>query len=719
MPRTTKTRPCPHCGAPAEVTWDQTMALGVDYPVREDVAGFDCPSGCELPFRDVQRTYPTARTQPQQPAAAPLDTTSPGSAPTLANTTVPDPTYRARTNQSATPITAFVSWAHRPNPGTTAESWRDQVLDLTVGLRRSGVDADIDLFHLSDPGVDWTRYGTSRIADSDRVVVVLNTAWRERREGRNRPTEGAGAVAEADALLSSFARDQDLFRRRVVLLLLPGISDDDVPDGWHGVQRCRVADSTPAGLTDLLRLLTDQPAFIAPPLGELPVLPPVSLGGAGQFSTRPEPAPGPPGGETVHANVSLTRSTSDTVTTSDRVTAGPVTPGRDDAGRGDQIAVLESALRQMPSPEVGDGPHLPWVRQSQQIRQELMQLRAQVTEQQRSAHAAAEAATAVAAATQLAELTAEVTTHLDRTNRCWVLLALTADHLGADDPGAGVGESRLDRRRRQVTDWTARTSPIVDVGVFTAVRLPGRVLFPGEPPISTTRRFELYDDGRGVAAAAVGRFPQLSQRPQALPWKDAHGHPPINDAIYLPLPRHQLETWLLTQLELLADHAGCAGLDPAATVFLRAQLELPARLALPQVEAPSGPVRVIDEPRDPDGQPAGEAPVADARELSGAASSPATPVVSLPLSTLNDPASRVRTARRVAVELLEHFGVEQTVLLLPDGTLNAFSPPADQEQHLVHQHAERLGLPTDPHSPLTRRSHYEDHLAQARAWLVP
>jgi len=70
MPRTTVIRPCLRCGAAAAITWNQTFAMGSDYPGREDVAGFDCPSGCEVPFREVQQAYPTARTQPSRPPAA-------------------------------------------------------------------------------------------------------------------------------------------------------------------------------------------------------------------------------------------------------------------------------------------------------------------------------------------------------------------------------------------------------------------------------------------------------------------------------------------------------------------------------------------------------------------------------------------------------------------------------------------------------------------------
>lgn len=78
MPAKTVTRPCLRCGAAAAITWNQTFAMGSDYPGREDVVGFDCPSGCEVPFREVEQAYPTARTQPARRAAADFDSASPG-----------------------------------------------------------------------------------------------------------------------------------------------------------------------------------------------------------------------------------------------------------------------------------------------------------------------------------------------------------------------------------------------------------------------------------------------------------------------------------------------------------------------------------------------------------------------------------------------------------------------------------------------------------------
>lgn len=67
MATVTRTRACPNCKSEASITWQQVMAYGADYPVREDVSGFTCSTGCRLPFADVQRVYPTADSgaQPQ------------------------------------------------------------------------------------------------------------------------------------------------------------------------------------------------------------------------------------------------------------------------------------------------------------------------------------------------------------------------------------------------------------------------------------------------------------------------------------------------------------------------------------------------------------------------------------------------------------------------------------------------------------------------------
>ena len=174
--------------------------------------------------------------------------------------------------------TALLSWAHSAPDWDSdrAGRWRDEVLAFVAALRRFGIDVQLDLHHASSAGVDWTRFGAKAVADCEWVIVALSPAWRDRWEGRNDPTVGAGVASEADALLSIYnGEGQDAFRRKLVLVILPSMrAEARVPSGLHGVQRFAISEFSLSGLEGLLRLLTGQPKHVAEPLGTIPELPP-------------------------------------------------------------------------------------------------------------------------------------------------------------------------------------------------------------------------------------------------------------------------------------------------------------------------------------------------------------------------------------------------------------------------------------------------------------
>ena len=173
---------------------------------------------------------------------------------------------------------AFITWAHR-DPGwedSDEAAWTEAVYSFALLLRGYGIEVDVDLFHQSERGIDWTRFGPLRIRDTDWVIVVLSSAWRDRWEGRNAPTVGAGAVAEADVLRSIFGDDQREVRRKVVLVTLPSRRTEDlVPDGLGGVHRFTLRDLSPEEVMPLIRLIAGKPAYPAGPVGSLPELSPV------------------------------------------------------------------------------------------------------------------------------------------------------------------------------------------------------------------------------------------------------------------------------------------------------------------------------------------------------------------------------------------------------------------------------------------------------------
>lgn len=143
------------------------------------------------------------------------------------------------------------------------------VLKLAVVLSGMGIDVDVDQFYFEEPGVDWNRFGTLAVEDSDFVLIAVSPSYRERFEGTNDPSVGAGAVREADAILGILNQGQDEYRRKVVVVVLPEASENDVPTQLSGHHRFTITEVSQDGIESLFRLLSTQPATPKPPVGPL------------------------------------------------------------------------------------------------------------------------------------------------------------------------------------------------------------------------------------------------------------------------------------------------------------------------------------------------------------------------------------------------------------------------------------------------------------------
>jgi hypothetical protein len=175
------------------------------------------------------------------------------------------------------PPTALVSWAHRNTDwdDAEAEAWKQTIHDFARLLCDNGVDTDLDLWHLHFSTSDWTRWGQTKARDSDFVIVAQSQAWKERWQGTNAANVGAGAVQEADTLKGIFGKNQNEFQRKTLLVLLPGATDDVVPEDLYRLNRFYVNELTATAMEDLLRTIFRQPKYIKPVLGERPDLPPL------------------------------------------------------------------------------------------------------------------------------------------------------------------------------------------------------------------------------------------------------------------------------------------------------------------------------------------------------------------------------------------------------------------------------------------------------------
>ena len=165
--------------------------------------------------------------------------------------------------------TAFVSWAH------SDDAWQSKILDFVYALRKFGIDADVDLFHAHKSGVDWSTYGPDAIRRSDVTIIAASATYKERWEQRRKTRSGAGAAREANVLKDLFDRDHDSFLRKVTVVLLEGITVDDVPaELASGLPHFEITGLDQNELEDLLRRLTGQPAYVPAPVGRIPILPP-------------------------------------------------------------------------------------------------------------------------------------------------------------------------------------------------------------------------------------------------------------------------------------------------------------------------------------------------------------------------------------------------------------------------------------------------------------
>lgn len=661
------------------------------------------------------------------------------------------------------PGEVMITWAHDANDPAAQEAWTRQVVSFTTALRTvGGIDADLDLFHLFEAGINWTRWGPTRVRTASRILIVINAAWRQRFEGEGSPTRGAGAAAEANVLLGQFNENRETFEARTVLVVLPGASEADVPTQLQGLQRVHVDTFDAAGIDGLIRLLTDQPLYPKPAVGQVPILPPATQQDIARVAENPDQLRVTPssvertaGVETPTASLSsdLSADLSSTSTLSASVHVIPVAAEGDARTSGEAALsvspVEETALRTWadiadpsavaPPPVVITGSSFATIVRTAQ--QEIgadagsaIPLRAvlRVLERQHVAQRPSPPRPPT-----LSEETSEllgvqlkrIEPWLERPNRCWLLLAsqpviTSPEQMGPSPAGAKQRAERLLRRMVEQT-WL----PVTLSGFDSATRASRLTVFAGHPspafqpgPRSTHWRLELADRGEGVAAASIGgdvRADGGLYGPFGQPEKNT-----IEARLSLPVRRDRLEMWLLVQLELLAAHylsaakaAQLSDSDKPLVIGLQAQLVLPSDLTLDlHDQAFVTGVRVVEEHRDPDGSPTGEFPCAGGRPLPLETGAASTEVMLVDIGCLDQPTSLVLFAHRLAVQLLEHFGLESTQVLTDGGELDELAAGAADQQH-VWQHARALGIPHDQTSPAARRKRHSDLMAQARAAL--
>ncbi len=169
----------------------------------------------------------------------------------------------------------------------------EQVRALGTLLRtRFAVDAHVDVWY-ENTRRDWAQWAAEQVDSAAYVLAVASPAFRARADGTTPVDVGRGARFEGGLLRSRLTHDQDEWTRRILPVVLPGYSVDDIPHFLmpYSATHYIVPEITPEGITDLVRALTGQPQHSLPELGGSPALPATTTVPPGRPVTRPAARP--------------------------------------------------------------------------------------------------------------------------------------------------------------------------------------------------------------------------------------------------------------------------------------------------------------------------------------------------------------------------------------------------------------------------------------------
>ena len=172
------------------------------------------------------------------------------------------------------PIKVFISYSW------DSELHKQNVLTLSNQLRVHGVDCQIDRYH-PNPPENWYRWMMNQIEESKYVLVICTEGYERRYRNKEARAQGKGATWEGGLIIEALYENQGLNEKYIPIVLSPDAAPH-IPPGLKGYTVYQLLDETayradqPGAYQDLLRHLTSQPAYIPPPLGAAPELPPVS-----------------------------------------------------------------------------------------------------------------------------------------------------------------------------------------------------------------------------------------------------------------------------------------------------------------------------------------------------------------------------------------------------------------------------------------------------------
>jgi hypothetical protein len=146
----------------------------------------------------------------------------------------------------------FISYSH------DSEEHKAQVRRFATLLHsRIGLEVILDQWH-DNVRIDWSLWATRNLKAADFIIVVASPLYRARADGEAPPDEGRGAQFETAIIRNKLTKDLEDGTRRVLPVVLPGRSIDDIPEflNPYSMTRYEIPDFTDAGVADLLAAIT-------------------------------------------------------------------------------------------------------------------------------------------------------------------------------------------------------------------------------------------------------------------------------------------------------------------------------------------------------------------------------------------------------------------------------------------------------------------------------
>ncbi|MEV4053158.1 SEFIR domain-containing protein [Amycolatopsis sp. NPDC049688] len=150
------------------------------------------------------------------------------------------------------PPKVFFSYSH------DSEEHKELVRRFATFLHsRIGLEVVLDQWY-DNSRIDWSLWATRNLKAADFVIVVASPLYRARADGEAPPDEGRGAQFETAIIRNKLTRDLEDGTRRVLPVVLPGRSIDEIPEflNPYSMTRYEIAEFTDGGVADLLAAIT-------------------------------------------------------------------------------------------------------------------------------------------------------------------------------------------------------------------------------------------------------------------------------------------------------------------------------------------------------------------------------------------------------------------------------------------------------------------------------